>query len=152
MAESLVSIQVPEPLYRRLQGAAVVARRSVGDVLVSAVTIALPPSPDLPEALANELAEMIWLSDDALWQATVPTFAIVQQERLAALNDIADERTLTVAEKDEQIQLLAAYERSVLRRAQAFAILARRGHRIPTYSELTPVHEQLYPSALTSLA
>lgn len=136
MAESLVSIQVPEPLYRRLQGAALVARRSVGDVLASAVTIALPPSPDLREALANELAEMIWLSDDALWQATVPTFLPVHQERLAALNDMADERVLMPAEKDEQTSLLVVYERSVLRRAQAFAILARRGHRIPTYAEL----------------
>lgn len=137
MAEAIVSIQVPEPLYRRLQGAALVARQSVGDVLASAVTIALPPSPDLPEALANELAEMIWLSDDALWQATVPIFSTVQQERLDALNETADERALTAAEKDKQAGLLAAYERSVLRRAQAFSILARRGHRIPTYAELT---------------
>lgn len=117
MIESLFSIQVSEPLYRRLQGAAAAAHRSMGDAVASAVTIALPPSPDLPEALANELAEMIWLSDDALRQATVPSFSKAQQERLATLNDLADECVLTTAEKTEQTELLAAYERSLLRRA-----------------------------------
>jgi len=136
MTESLVSVQVPEPVYRRLQGAAVAAKRSVGDVLSSAVTVALPPSPDLPEALADELAEMIWLSDESLWQATVPTFTKEQQERLATLNDLSDDRALTTSEKAEQAELLVAYEQSVLRRAQAFAILSRRGHRLPTYSAL----------------
>ncbi|MEZ4735633.1 MAG: hypothetical protein R3E79_51745 [Caldilineaceae bacterium] len=57
MAESQVLIQVPEPVYRRLQGAAKAAQRSVSDILVSAVTTALPPSPNLPGALADELAE-----------------------------------------------------------------------------------------------
>lgn len=136
MTESLVAVQVPEPVYRRLQGAAVAAKRSVGDVLTSAVTVALPPSPDLPEALADELAEMIWLSDEALWQATTPTFTKAQQERLAILNDLSDDRTLTTTEKAEQTELLVAYEQSVLRRAQAFAILSRRGHHLPIYSTL----------------
>jgi hypothetical protein len=136
MTESLVAVQVPEPVYRRLQGAAVAAKRSVGDVLTSAVTVALPPSPDLPEALADELAEMIWLSDEALWQATTPTFTKAQQERLAMLNDLSDDRPLTAKEKAEQVELLFAYEQSVLRRAQAFAILSRRGHHLPTYSTL----------------
>ena len=141
MTESQFSVQVSEPLYRRLQGAAVAARQSIGEVIASAVTVALPPFPDLPEALANELTEMIWLSDDGLWQATTPTFSKAQQERLATLNDLSDERVLTVAEQAEQAELLAAYDRSVLRRAQAFVILARRGHRIPTYAELTVIHE-----------
>lgn len=136
MTESQVLIQVPEPVYRRLQGAAKAAQRSVSDVLASAVTTALPPSPDLPEALADELAEMIWLSDEALWQATMPTFTDEQQERLAALNDLSDDRTLTAVEEAEQRALLNAYEESVLRRAQAFAILSRRGHHIPPYSTL----------------
>jgi hypothetical protein len=136
MTESLVSVPVPEPVYRRLQGAAMAAKRSVSDVLASAVTVALLPSPDLPDALADELAEMIWLSDEALWQATTPTFTKEQQERLARLNDFADDRTLTAAERAEQTALLTAYEQSILRRAQAFAILSRRGHRIPTYSAL----------------
>lgn len=79
---------------------------------------------------------MVWLSDDALRSAILPSFTPEQQKRLAALNDFEDDRPLTSAEKAEQIELLTHYERSVLRRTQAFAVLARRGHRIPSYTEL----------------
>ncbi len=133
MADTLVTIEVPEPLYRRLQGAAAAAHRTVADVLTSAVTVALPPSPDLPAPLAAELAEMIWLSDDALRAATQPAFTAQHQERLALLNATADERRLSIAEQQERLRLVDAYEYAVLRRAQAFAILQRRGHAIPDY-------------------
>ena len=86
--------------------------------------------------IADELAEMMWLSDQSLWQATTPTFTPVQQQQLAELNELTDQRALNAKEQSEPAQLLTAYERSVLRRAQAFAILARRGHQIPHYTEL----------------
>ena len=98
--------------------------------------MALPPLPDLPESIAGELAEMMWLNDEDLRSATKPTFTTAQQQRLADLNDLVDERPLSLEEKAEQEALLVAYERSVLRRAQAVAILARRGHCAPQYSEL----------------
>lgn len=138
MAVATIPVPLPEPLYRRLENAAAVAHRTIDDLLAQTLTVALPPAPDLPETLANELAEMIWLTDDALWSATVPSFMPDQQNRLVILNGVEDERALTPAEKAEQAKLLSAYERSLLRRAQAFAILARRGYRIPTYAELTP--------------
>jgi hypothetical protein len=138
MTLATVPIQLPEALYRRLQSAAAVTHRSIDDILASAVSVALPPAPDLPDSLASELAEMLWLSDKALQAATKPTFTPKQQKRLAELNDLVDDRPLTPEEKAEQDKLLLAYERSVLRRAQAFAILARRGHRIPQYSQLAP--------------
>jgi hypothetical protein len=131
MTVAKIPINVPEPLYRRLQRISALAQRSVEEILTSAVTVALPPSPDLPNSVADELAEMMWLSDEALWAATTPTFTAEQQSRLSALNDLEDTRSLQAEEQQAQAQLLAAYERSVLRRAQAFAILARRGHQIP---------------------
>ncbi len=137
MTVEKIPINVPEPLYLRLQGISVFAHRSVEEILTSAVAVALPPSPDLPPSVANELAEMIWLSDQALWDATIPTFTAKEQTRLAELNDLEDTRALRVDEQQEQAQLLAAYERSVLRRAQAFAILSRRGHQIPQLKDLT---------------
>ena len=101
------------------------------------IDVPLSPSSDLPEALAAELAEMMWLSDEALRHATQPTFT-PEQQRLAELNDLEDEHPLTQAEQSEQAELLAGYERSLLRRAQAFAVLARRGHQLPAYPDLTP--------------
>ncbi len=136
MAITKIPIDIPESLYLRLQRIASFAHRSVEEIFTSAVTIALPPSPDLPTSVADELAEMIWLSDAALWHATTPTFSPNQQKRLTELNDLEDTRNLNSSEKQEQAQLLAAYERSILHRAQAFAILARRGHQIPKLTEL----------------
>jgi len=132
-------IRVPEPLYRRLERAAALTHRSVADVLASTIAIALPSASDLPEALADELAGMIWLSDEALRAATRPTFTPEQQRRLNELNDLEDERQLTEAEQAERAVLLVEYERSVLRRAQAFAVLAQRGYQTPDYTELTSV-------------
>ena len=130
MTVGKIPINVPEPLYLRLQRISALANRSVEEILTSAVTVALPPSPDLPPGVADELAEMMWLSDQALWDATTPTFTAEEQARLAELNDLEDTRPLHIAEQEEQAQLLAAYERSVLRRGQAFAILSRRGHQL----------------------
>ena len=135
MTVTKIPVDVPEPLYRRLQSIATLAQRSVDEILTSAISVALPPSSDLPEALADELAEMIWLSDEALWTATQPAFTPDQQRHLSELNDLVDTRPLTPPEKHEQGELLSAYERSVLRRAQAFAILVRRGHQVPNYTD-----------------
>lgn len=136
MTVSTIAVRLPEPLYRRLEGAAAVTHRTVDELLAETIAATLPPAPDLPEALAHELAEMVWLSDEALGSATRPSFTSDQQKRLAALNNLEDDRPLTGSEKAEQAELLAHYEGSVLRRAQAFAVLARRGHRIPSYTEL----------------
>ncbi len=131
-----VTTQISEPLYRRLEGAARIAKRPVEEILSLTLAIALPPHPALSEALAGELAAMIWMSDRSLWAATKSTFSTDEQERLATLNDLNDERTLTGQEEAECTDLLAAYDRTVLRRAQAFAILSRRGHPIPGYADL----------------
>jgi len=132
MATGVVNIQLPEPIFRKLQQAAELTHRSVEDVLVMTVNAILPESPDLPGDLANELAAMQLLSDDALWAATEPSMSSAEQRRLSQLNHAAGERPLTAAEAAEQMQLLAAYHRSVLRRAKAFAVLAQRGHPIST--------------------
>jgi hypothetical protein len=118
MTTQTVSVQVPEPIFRKLKRAADVTCRPVEEVL------------------ADELASMHLFSDNALWAATEPSLSPAEQRRLGQLNRIAGQRPLTEAEKTEQEQLLAAYHRSVLRRAQALAILAQRGHPIPTETEL----------------
>lgn len=136
--DGMISVQVPEPFYRRLESAASRQRRTVTDVLTAVIAVTLPPMPDIPESLANELAAMFWLSDEALRAATVPTFSADERERLNDLNAAADERSLTTVEQTERATLLTEYECSVLRRAQAFAILAQRGHPLPAYEQLRP--------------
>ena len=131
-----VPVQIPESLYRRLERAATATRRSVSDVLASSLAITLPTLADLPEALAHELAAMIWLNDEALRAAAQPTLTLDQQQRLSELNDRADRQPLSDQAQAEREALLAEYDRSMLRRAQAFAILAQRGYAVPAYADL----------------
>lgn len=95
-------------------------------MLATTIDAILAVSPQL----ANEWAAMHLLSDEDLWQATQPTLSPTEQERLQELNHLAGEQALTEQELSEQIALLEAYQRSIVRRSQAIAILKLRGHTI----------------------
>ncbi len=137
MSNQTATIEVPLPLFQRLQRVAQNTHRSVEDVLSTTVNTALPSTPDLPAELADELAAMNLLSDQALWAATASAFSPTQQRRLEQLTDIGDQRKLTVAEAAELAQLLEAYDRAVLRRAHALAVLVHRGYELPERTALT---------------
>ncbi len=128
VSETTISLTLPEATYRRLQRAAAMTYRTPDDVLVATLDAALPAPDDLPDELADELAALHLMSDDALLAAVHPSMSPAEVERLAQIDALTGERPLTVAEAAEQAALLAAYHRSVLRRAQAAAILAQRGH------------------------
>lgn len=126
----MLTIKLPNTLFHRLEGVAELSHRSVDEVLVSTLNATLVAPPDLPANLANELAAMHILNDAALWAAVRPSFTPAEPRRLEQLNDKAHEKPLTQAEGAEQTTLLDAYYRSVLRRAQALAVLAQRGYPI----------------------
>jgi hypothetical protein len=135
MAATTIAVHIPESLFLKLKRAADLTHRSVEDVTVTSLEAALPAVQNLPLDIANELAAMHLFSDDALWAATAPSFSPTEEYRLNQLNAAAGERNLTPAEETEQQSLITAYQRSVLRRAKALAILAQRGHRIPVTAE-----------------
>jgi len=137
MSYQTVHIEVPLPLFQRLQRVAQNTHRSIEDVLSTTVNVALPPDPDLPLELADQLAAMNMFSDQALWAATASAFSPTQQRRLEQLTDSGDERQLTAAESAELTQLLEVYDYAVLRRAHALALLAHRGYELPDRTALT---------------
>jgi len=130
MPGKTVTVTLPESAFRKLKRAAELTYRSVDEVLVGTINAALTAPPNLPPDLNDELAAMHLLSDEALWAATQPSLSPAEQRRLRQLNQTAGERPLTTAERAEQAILLTAYHHSVLRRAQALAILAQRGHPV----------------------
>ena len=75
-----------------------------------------------------DMASMQQMKDEALWEALHPSVTAKQQQRLQVLNE--NQPNLSVTERDEQQALLTAHHHSVLRRAQALAILTLRGHTI----------------------
>lgn len=140
MVVQTVSVGLPRSVFVKLEQAAALTHRSVEDVLIATVNAALAEPPGLPTDLANELAAMSLLSDEALWAATYPSLSSAEQARLRQLNQKAGERSLTPAEAVEQEHLLTAYHRSILRRAKALAVLAQRGHALP--AETTPLDSE----------
>lgn len=125
-----VTLKLPDSVLLKLSRAAALTHRSVDEIVAATVDAALASHVELPDALEAELAAMHLFSDDALWAATYPSMSAHEQQRLAQLNEVAQERSLTQAEQTEQQALLSAYSRSMLRRAQALALLKQRGHDI----------------------
>lgn len=129
MAQTL-TLTLPDSIVWKLQRASALTYRSMDDIVAGAVDTTLTVNGGLPDGLEAELAVMHLFSDDALWAATHPSISSFEQERLAQLNEMAHERSLLQAEEAEQQALLYVYNRSLLRRAQALALLKQRGHDI----------------------
>lgn len=129
MSQTL-TITLPDSVYQRLTRMAELTYRTVDQVVASSVETTLVDTPDLPVDLDAELAAMQLYGEDELWAATQPTLSPYEQHRLSQLNDSAQEHPLTQSEEVEQAALLYAYDRAVLRRAQALTLLQKRGHVI----------------------
>ena len=134
MSQTL-TITLPDSVFQKLTRVAQLTYQTVDEVVASTVETALPGGIDLPDALGAELGAMHLYGDDALWAAIEPTLSPYDLRRMEQLNDLADERDLTAREDAERMDLLSAYDRSVLRRAQALALLKQRGHDLSTIFE-----------------
>lgn len=134
MSQTL-TITLPDSVFQKLTRVAQLTYQTVDEVVASTVETSLPGGTDLPDALAAELAAMHLYSDDALWTATEPTLSPYELRRMEQLRDLADARDLNLREDAERMALLSAYDRSVLRRAQALALLKQRGHDLSSFFE-----------------
>ncbi len=131
IAEQTLTVRLPASVVAKLRRAAALTYRTVDDIVATTVDAALVAPPSAPDDVAAEFAAMHLLSDQALFAAAQPSLAPARLSRLRQLNHAAGERALTEAEEAEQTALLESYQLSVLRRAQALAILAQRGHPLP---------------------
>lgn len=131
IAEQTLTVRLPASVAAKLQRAAALTYRSVDDIVASTIDAALAEPPSVSADLAPEFAAMHLLSDQALQAAAQPSISSADLHRLRQLNHAAGERSLTQAEAAEHEALLQTYQVSVLRRAQALAILAQRGFDIP---------------------
>lgn len=132
MNTMMLTLSVPERLYHRLQTVANKTKRTLPEVLIASAETALAHTEtSLPPKIANELASMPHLSTQQLWAATHATLSQEQLNRFDTLSAQQKKRPLSTSEKEELNALLAEYDHSVLRRAQAFVLLRLRGEVIP---------------------
>ena len=134
MSVNRITVTLPDHLYRRLQSLANKTNQEIETMLIASAEAMLgidDQDSSLPPEVADQLAAMRLFSDERLWQAAKSRLSADQQAQLDLLTQKQAESPLTDSEQNTLNQLLAEYDRSVLFRAQALALLALRGHQIP---------------------
>ena len=126
-----VTVKLPIPIYRRLKRVAEITYRSVEDLLASTVDAALPLDPNLPSDVADDVAAMALMNDDALMAASEVLHHAGAAATPATIDRVRRTARLSTSEEAELAHLLELYNRSVLRRAKALAILSQRGYQLP---------------------
>lgn len=133
-----ITVDFPVAAFEALQRTAQRQNRPVADVVRDLVLRELPELPLLPRDVETELASFATLSDDVLWLIARSTLTRKQQQELARLNETGQQRSLTAAEQVRQQELISAYDRTILRRARAAALLQQRGHNLSDPAVLAP--------------
>ena len=131
MTTRTVTLTLPEVIYERASETAQVVDRSLEQVLTQSIALSLPAlETDLPPAIRSELASLPLLSDDELWAIARSTMDEDQQTRLQDLAEAKKGRPLTPAEQSVLAQLMDEAEWVMLRKAEAYRLLARRGYMV----------------------
>jgi hypothetical protein len=132
-----VTMQVPENLYLRLQHTARATQQSFEETLLRALQVGSPPTWETaPAEFQADLAALDRLDDAALWRIARHRAAPAQMDRYQALLDKSSNETLSTGDGEELTQLRAEFDRQMLRKAHAAALLQWRGHQIPPADKL----------------
>jgi len=127
-AARTITLDIPEDLYERVQQAANTLQRRFEEVLLEVVATALPPLGDLPRELADDIANLAFLNDAALFQvARTPLSPDVQAE-ITVLLEKKGRGELPASGQARLDDLVGSSEALALRRAQAAVLLQRRGY------------------------
>ncbi|KAA0223415.1 hypothetical protein EDS67_25825 [candidate division KSB1 bacterium] len=126
-----VTLEVPENIYASAQRTAKAVRRSLEEVLVTALKTSLPPLDDLPVELLTELTALEHLDNSRLLALAQSTLPHTQQRKLSRLLRKNQAGKLNEREQLVLEALAAESERLMLRKARAYALLKWRGSALP---------------------
>jgi hypothetical protein len=124
---SLVAIQIPQPIYNRLERAAARLHKPVQDLLVETLQVALPQAGEIPANIQAEVESLVKLGEAELRDMATSDMATTDQQALDHLLDMQGLRPLTSDESARLENLRMEYGRVLLCKARAFALLAERG-------------------------
>lgn len=127
MAVQHVTIRLSDNLYHQIRQRARRTQRSVEDEVVAVVQDALPELDLIPAELADEMAQMSFLTEGELWQAARTTMTPAENQRMQILAFYRQRERLSSEEAREIENLVQRQERVMLIRAKATALLRQRG-------------------------
>jgi len=132
MTNQTLTLQVPAVLYSRLKQRADQAQRSVEAETLELLAATVPATEALPADLQEALTSLALLDDEALRRAARSRLGNEAAAELEALHFKQQREGLTDAEAQRRGELIQQYERAMLVRAQAAALLRQRGHDVST--------------------
>ncbi|MCB0234627.1 MAG: hypothetical protein KDG58_10475 [Anaerolineae bacterium] len=135
MAVQNVTIRMSDQLYHQVEQRAGRMQRSVEEEVVAVVEGALPVLDFLLADIADELGQMVFLTDSELWHAAQTVMTAGENRRMQALVLKRQREGLSPEEEIEAEQLTMRQERVMLLRARAAALLRERGQNVSTLLE-----------------
>lgn len=130
MSVQPVTLNLPEAVYKRFKHQANNNHRTIEAELLNIVTTAPPIENELPIELETELASLALLDDLTLWDAARSQMPIAKSEKIQELHFKRDYEGLNEAESKTLNNYVQQYQRQMLIRAKAAALLKRRGQDI----------------------
>ncbi len=130
MTNRSIVVDLPEDVYERVKRQAEQAHRTVEDEVADLVDRSLPKQDDGTHDMTELLDQLDAVPDDALWRAARGRMSKKSLARLESLHHKRQREGLTDAEAQEAAALTNQYERTVLIRAHAAALLKERGHDV----------------------
>lgn len=130
MTTETLMLEVPGPLYEQLRQRADQAHRSVEEETLEVLATTMPADGPLPADLSAAVESLKAQDDGALWGAVQTRLADETSAELETLHHKRQREGLTEAESRKRSELVGQYERHMLMRAQAIALLRERGHDV----------------------
>jgi hypothetical protein len=128
---AIVTLQIPDAIYQRLEVNARATQQSLEAVLLHALEVGSPPTwSDVPEEFQADLASLDGLNDDELWHLARSQMPDSQQDQYDRLLELHADGALSQSERENLQALRKESERFMLRKAQAAVLLKWRGHPI----------------------
>lgn len=132
-----VTIKLPNDIYEQLQRTAELTSQPLDTVIAQSLSHSLSPLlEEIPRKYQPDVFPLLDMSDEALRQELEKTFpedAWTEYETLLQQNK---ERSLDESEQKRLANLRYQADLLTLRKGYAAVLLKRRGHRIPSISEL----------------
>jgi hypothetical protein len=122
-----VAVQIPQPLYHRLEQVAARLQKPVENLLVETLQAALPIADEIPETIRAKVVLLDALDTVKLQEIAESEMTLDNQRALENLLELQNIRPLTEAEAVQLDALRTEYGRILLYKARAFALLAERG-------------------------
>ena len=122
-----LTVNLPGELYGRIKERAEASRRSVEDETIELLATTVPTSGQLSVELQQSLASLEYLDDADVERAARSRLPAELADELEHLHHKQQREGLTAPEDARREELIRAYEKSMLIRAQAAALLKRRG-------------------------